>query len=179
MVCILLGDGFEEIEALAPADLLRRAGLQVKLVSVGDKTVTGGQGIRVLADATLDELSVQQMQMLVVPGGRGGVNAIRNSYPAMGLIEQAWNEGCWIASICAGPTILAHLGLLDRRRAVCYPGLEDEMGSAVVVKGRGVVVDQRMVTAQAAGSAIAFGLKLIEVLLGPKQAQEVKHAIQY
>ena len=98
---------------------------------------------------------------------------------AMALVQQAYDKGCWLCAICAGPTILARMGLLDRRRAVCYPGLEDEMGSAVVQKGARVVADGRIITGEAAGSAFDFGLKLVEALKGPEAARTVREAVHY
>ena len=112
-------------------------------------------------------------------GGLGGVNAIQNSLTAQGLIQGAYDRGIWLAAICAAPTILAGMGLLDRRSAVCYPGMEDQMYSAVVQKGEHVVVDGRFITGEAAGSSFAFGLKLVEILMGAEAAAQVKHAVHY
>lgn len=179
MVAILLGNGFEESEALVPADLLRRAGVQVALVGVDDLQVTGSHGITVTADTTLDQLEPDQLQMLMLPGGLGGVAAIQASTRALALIQRCSDHGCWLAAICAAPTILAHLGILDRRHAVCYPGMEDEMGSAVVQKGTPVVVDGHIVTGEAAGSAFPFGLKLVEILKGPAAAAQVTESVHY
>ena len=170
MVYILLGEGFEEAEAVVPADLLRRAGVQVALVGLGGLQVTGGHGITLRADA---------MEMLVLPGGLGGVEAIQKNHFAQGLIQKAWHKGCWLAAICAAPTILAHAGLLDRRKAVCYPGMEEQMGSAVVQPGQRVVTDGRIVTGEGPGSSFDFGLKLVEALLGAAEAEKVRHAVHY
>ena len=179
MVTILLADGFEESEALVPADLLRRAGVEVRLAGLGGVTVTGGHGITVTADTTMAQISPDELDMLVLPGGLGGVNAILGSQPALALVQSAWDRGCYLAAICAAPTILAHLGISDRRSAVCYPGMEEEMGSAVVQVGTPVVVDGRMVTAEAAGSAFPFGLKLVELLRGAETADRVRHEVHY
>jgi len=179
MVIILLGTGFEESEALVPADLLRRSGADVRLVGLDSLQVTGGHGITVTADLLLSQVRVDETEMVILPGGLGGVNAIQNSLTAQGLIQGAYDRGIWLAAICAAPTILAGMGLLDRRSAVCYPGMEDEMGSAVVRKGTPVVEDGHIITAEAAGSAFAFGLKLVEVLRGTDAAREVRHAVHY
>ena len=119
MVYILLADGFEEAEALVTADLLRRGGCQVTLAGLDDLQVTGSHGITVLADATLDQIDMDQMEMLVLPGGMGGVENIQMNLFALALIERARNQGAYVAAICAAPTILAQLGIVDRRRAVC------------------------------------------------------------
>ena len=179
MVAILLGKGFEESEALVPADLLRRAGIQVALVGLDGLQVAGSHGITVTADTTLDQLDPDGLKMLMLPGGLGGVEAISGDMRAQALIQHCYDHGCWLAAICAAPTILANLGMLDRRRAVCYPGMEDLMGSAVVQKGVQVVVDGHIVTGEGPGSAFPFGLKLVEVLKGAETAGQVRHAVHY
>ena len=179
MVYILLADGFEEMEALVPADLLRRAGVRVSLVGLDALEVTGGHGITVKADLVLEQIDQEAMQMLVLPGGMGGVESLQMNLCATALIQRALNQGCYVAAICAAPTILANLGALDRRKAVCYPGMEEEMGSAVVQRGKPVVVDGRIITGEAAGSAFEFGLELVEILAGTSAAQQVRNAIYY
>lgn len=179
MVYILLGEGFEEAEALVPTDLLRRSGAEVRLVGLESLTVTGGHGIPVVADMTLDQVSMEDMSMLVLPGGVGGVASIQMDVFAIALIQKAYDRGCYLAAICAAPTLLAHLGITDRRKAVCYPGMEEEMGSAVVQKGQRVVVDGHLVTGEAAGSAFDFGLKLVELLQGAEAAGRVRDAVRY
>ena len=179
MIAILLGNGFEESEALVPTDLLRRAGAEVALVGLDDLQVTSSHGIRVTADLTLAELDRDAVEMLVLPGGLGGVDAIQANGHALALIQHCYDTGRWLAAICAGPTILARMGLLDRRSAVCYPGMEDEMGSAVVDKGASVVVDGHIITGRAAGSAFDFGLRLVAVLKGANAAEDVRSAVHY
>lgn len=179
MVYILLGDGFETVEALTPADLLRRAGVDVALVGIHGKTVVSGQNITVQADITLDEVQFDEMEMLVLPGGLGGVDNIHKSIPAITLIQKAAEQGLWVAAICAAPTVLAHLGLLDRRNAIVYPGMEEDMYSAVVKVGRKVVKDGRFITGQAAGSSFDFALKLIEVLRGKEVSEQVRMGVHY
>lgn len=180
MVYIFLGNGFETVEALAPCDVLRRAGVEVALVALTDnKNVVSGQNITVQADITLDEVDMEKMEMLVLPGGLGGVRSILSSIPAQTLIQTAATEGKYLAAICAAPTILAQLGLLDRRSATVYPGMEEQMFSAVMMKGARVVMDGRFITAQAAGSSFDFGLKLIEVLRDKETSNQVKNGIHY
>ncbi|MCC8122747.1 MAG: DJ-1/PfpI family protein [Oscillospiraceae bacterium] len=179
MVHIILADGFEEAEALVPADLLRRAGEDVLLVGLEGTQVRGGQGITVNADTTFGEAHDSTPHMLVLPGGAGGVARMRAHNRLLEHIQRAWDAGVYIAAICAAPTILAKMGLLDRRKAVCYPGLEDEMDSAVIQKGEAVVVDGRIITSEAAGSVFPFALKLVEALKGAALAAQVKDAIHY
>ena len=194
MVAILLGTGFEESEALVPADLLRRAGIEVRLVGVDGPAVTSAHGVTVTADLTLAELDREAVDMLVLPGGLGGVEVLQGDRHVQALIQHCYDEGRWLAAgwsaaqllvargraaICAAPTILANLGFLDRRRAVCYPGMEELMGSAVVQKGAPVVADGHIITGEAAGSSFPFGLKLVEVLKGAEAARQVCHAVHY
>lgn len=179
MVYILLGDGFETAEALVPADLMRRAGIDVALVGVNDQRVVSGQNVAVEADMTMEQVSFEDLEMVMLPGGLGGVDAIAKSIPAIALIQKAAQAGRWVTAICAAPTILAHQGLLDRRNAIVYPGMEDDMYSAIVKVGSKIVRDGRFITAQAAGSSFDFGLKLIEVLRGAEAAEAVRSGVHY
>lgn len=179
MVCILLGTGFEESEALVPADLLRRAGVEVVLTSLQGREVTGGHGITVKADLELEQLEPAQVEMIFLPGGLGGVTAISTYPKALDLVRTVHSQGRYVAAICAAPTILAALGLLDGHRAVCYPGMEEQMAGALIQKGTPVVVDGTLITGEAAGSAISFGLKLVELLKGSDMAEKVRESIHY
>ena len=179
MVYILLGEGFEEAEAIVPGDLLRRAGVEVAYVGLEGPAVTGSHGITVTADLTLEQVKTEDMEMLVLPGGLGGVASIQMDLFATALIQKARDLGCWLAAICAAPSILAHMGMLDRRKAACNPCVWEEMGSAAVDREAQVVVDGRFVTAQAAGAAFPFGLKLVEVLKGAEAAQKVRDGVLY
>ena len=179
MVYILLGEGFEEAEAILPADLLRRAGVEVSLVGLEGPVVTGSHGLAVTADVTLEQVDAEAMEMLVLPCGLGGVASIQMDLFATALIQKASDRGCWLGAICAAPSILAHMGILDRRKATCHPCVLDEMGSAAVRRDEQVVVDGRIVTAQAAGAAFPFGLKLVEVLRGREAAEQVRDAVLY
>ena len=178
MVYILLADGFEEMEALAPADLLRRAGVDVALVGLDALVITGSHGISVSTDLLLEQTDLQPQDTLVLPGGLGGVQSMQMDLFALAFIQKAHDIGCRIAAICAAPTLLAHLGMLDGRKAVCYPGMEDEMGAAQMVDAD-VVVDGPFVTARAAGSAYEFGFTLISLLTDPNKSEEVRHGIHY
>ncbi len=173
MVYVLLGTGFEETEALTPIDLLRRAGIEVLSVGVNGKTVFGGHGIGVQADITLDELDLTNLQMLVIPGGLGGVASIRASKAAMDAIAFAAENGKFVAAICAGPTILADLRITDGKNVTCYPGCEEQMGQAKVMAGQASVRDGNVITGTSAGCAVPFGLALIEALKGPETAKAI------
>lgn len=179
MVCILLGTGFEEGEAIVPADLLRRAGVDVKLTSLSGEEVESSHGVRVKADLSLDELDENSIDLLFLPGGLGGVSAISNSAPALDLIRRLADKGKYVTAICAAPTILGKLGLLQGRKAVCYPGMEDGLTGAEVVYGAPFVLDSPFLTGEAAGSVFPFGLKLVELLKGREAAEQVRKAVHY
>ena len=177
MVHILLAPGFEEMEALIPADLLRRAGIPVALTSLEGEQVTGGHGITVAADMELAKVNLTQVSMLVLPGGAHGVRNLAAHPAVSSLIQEAVDREIPLAAICAAPTLLGSMGLLLGKQAVCYPGLEEQLTGAQVPEGARVVRDGRLTTGQAAGSAVEFGLALIEQLAGTRKAQEVRHAI--
>ncbi len=173
MVYMLLGTGFEETEAIAPLDLLRRAGVEVKTVGINGKTVYGGHGIGVEADITIDQADTADLEMVILPGGLGGVASVRASQEALDLLSFAWNNGRFVAAICAGPTVLADLGITDGLHATCYPGCESAMGSAVMVANAPCVRDGRLITGTSAGCAVAFGLELIAALKGKAVAEAI------
>ena len=179
MVYILLADGFEEAEALVPADLLRRAGIETALAAVKGGTAVGAHGIEVKADVKLSQVDVSRMEMLVLPGGMGGVRGLGAEPAVAALVQTAVDRELWLAAICAAPTLLAQWGLLKGRRAVCYPGMENQLTGAEAAMEQGVVTDGHVVTGRAAGSAFDFGLALVEALAGADKAQEVRHAVHY
>ncbi len=172
MVYMLLGTGFEETEAIAPLDLLRRAGIEVKTVGLNGPIITGSHGIGVVADLVIQELDVSDCEMIVLPGGLGGVASIRACEKAMQAIRQVWEAGKFAAAICAGPTVLADLGITDGKNATCYPGCEEGMGNAHMEKAA-AVTDGKLITGTSAGCAIPFGLKLIEALKGKEEADRI------
>lgn len=174
MVYILLGTGFEEVEAIGPLDLLRRAGVQVLTVGINGKTICGAHNICVEADITLEQMDLTALEMIVLPGGLGGVASVRASQPAMDALQFAWENNKFVAAICAGPTVLADLGITDGRNATCYPGCESQMGNAVLAENVPCVRDGKLITGTSAGCAVKFGLALVEALKGA----EVAHAIQ-
>ncbi len=173
MVYVLLGTGFEEVEAMTPIDLLRRAGISVQSVGLSGKTVFGSHHIGIEADILPEEMDLADMDMLVLPGGLGGVKSIRESKAAMDAIAYAYENRIFLAAICAGPTILAELGYLDGRQAVCYPGCEDQMGGARVLQALPCVTDGRLITGASAGCATAFALALIAALKGQAAADAI------
>ena len=177
MVYILLGTGFEEIEALTPVDLLRRAGVPVKTVGLNGKIVCGGHAIGVECDLPIEELDVSDAEMIVLPGGLGGVASIRGCQKALEAVKAVYAAGKYVAAICAGPTVLADLGLLTGVKATCYPGQIPNMRDALVVEDAACVTDGRIITGTSAGTAVPFALALIEALRGPDAAKLIADQI--
>ena len=177
MVYILLGTGFEETEAVAPLDLLRRAGVQVLTVGVNGKTVYGSHNIGIEADITLDQIDLTDLDMIVLPGGLGGVASVSASKEAMDALRFAYENDKYVAAICAGPTVLASLGITDGKKATCYPGCEEKMGCANMLPDRAAVRDGKLITGTSAGCAIAFGLELVAALKGQDTADTIRQQI--
>ena len=176
MVYVMLGTGFEETEAIAPIDLLRRAGISVLTVGINGKLIYGGHGIGVQADITIEEMDLSNLEMIVLPGGLGGVKSIRESEQAMAAIRFAHENQKFVAAICAAPTILAQLGITDGLEAVCYPGCEEDMGSAQMVTAP-CIRSGKVITGTSAGCAIPFGLALVSALKGQAEADRIAKQI--
>ena len=177
MVYMLLGTGFEETEAVAPLDLLRRAGVEIQTVGVTGKIVYGSHNIGIEADITVDQMDLSAMEMIILPGGLGGVASARASKEALNALGYAWDNGKYVAAICAGPTVLADLGITDGKNATCYPGCEAQMGSAIMADNAASVTDGKLITGTSAGCAIPFGLALITALKGEEMAQKIAKQI--
>lgn len=178
MVYIILGKGFEEIEAVTPGDILRRGGVPVLYVSVNDeKTVTGAHGISFLADGCVSGLSPSSGDTIVIPGGMGGVESIISSKAAMDFIRSAADKGAFLSAICAGPGVLARLGLLKGKNITCYPGCENMMAGAFCSSAESVIKDEGLITARAPGSAFDFGLSLLSHIAGAEAAEAVRSGL--
>ena len=177
MVYMLLGTGFEETEAIAPLDLLRRAGVEVKTVGLNGKIIYGSHNIGVEADLEIDALDLTNLEMIILPGGLGGVASCRACPAAMEALKYAWDNDKYVAAICAGPTVLADLGITAGMNATCYPGCEGGMGSAIMVEDAAVVTDEKLITGTSAGCAIPFGLALVEALKGEEEADRIARQI--
>ena len=173
MVYMLLGTGFEETEAIAPLDLLRRAGVEVSTVGLNGKIIKGSHGIGIEADIEIGEMDLTDLEMIILPGGLGGVASCRACPAAMDALKFAWDNDKYVAAICAGPTVLADLGITAGMNATCYPGCEDGMGSAIMIEDAAVVTDEKLITGTSAGCAIPFGLSLVEVLKGAEEADRI------
>lgn len=177
MVYMLLGNGFEEMEAVAPLDLLRRAGVDILTVGINGKTVIGSYKIAVEADITIGEMDLTDMEMVIIPGGLGGVASLRACPEALAALKFGWDNDKYVAAICAGPTVLADLGITNGKNCTCYPGHEKNMGSAIMQEYAAAVVDGKLITGTSAGCAVPFGLELVSVLKGKAAAEKVKQQI--
>lgn len=178
MVGLFLNDGFEEIEAIAPIDILRRGGLEVCTFSItGREEVTGSHQIPVKADQLFDyDACVEaDFDMLVLPGGPGTAG-YKQHEELLRLIRHYHEKGKYLAAICAAPTVLGMLGLLEGKRAVCYAGMEDGLTGAVV-GSEDVEADGCIITSRGAGTAVSFGLRLLEALKGQEEAERVQKSI--
>ena len=178
-IAVLLAEGFEEAEALVPADLLRRAGGEVLLVSVsGEELVTGAHGIAVKTDITLDRLDRTSLNCILLPGGLKGTEHLYESFAVRSLIQYAASEGIYIAAICAAPSILGKMGLLEGRRYACYPGFEKEIPDGIRT-GKKVEHDDTFVTAEGMGVSFDFGFRLVELLFGYETATVMREQTRY
>lgn len=179
MVCVILADGFEEMEAIAPIDLLRRAGVEVVTASIMEsRRVTGGHGIFSEADALLSDIS-GTCEMVVLPGGLGCLENMQKSAALTEFLRAQDAAGAMLAAICAAPTHLSALGLLRGAHAVCYPDMKDALSDGKYCEDQSVVRDGRIITGEAAGSATEFALKLIEALRGWEASERVRKAIHF
>ena len=176
MIYMFLAKGFEEVEALAPLDLMRRAGLSVTTVGVGEKTVTGAHGISVLCDLADTEYADDAPEMIFLPGGMPGTLNLAASEVVQNAIATAVRTNAYLAAICAAPSILGDMGLLRGKEAICYPGFEERLTGATISKNR-VVRDGKILTAAGMGVAVEFGLTIVEEFLGKEKAEELRRGV--
>lgn len=177
MIYVFLADGFEETEALAPVDLLRRAGKNVVTVGVGDNIIRGSHGIPVIADTIAQEIRLdEELEMIVLPGGMPGTLNLEKSEYVQKAIDYCVQNNRFIGAICAAPSILGHKGLLRGKKVVCYTGFETQLDGAVVGDGA-VETDGIFITARGAGVAVEFGLKLVEKAVSEEESNRQRAAI--
>ncbi len=173
---VFFATGYEEIEALAVVDILRRGGVEVIMAGVDGMCVKSGRGITVEMDQKAEAIQYDTVDMLFVPGGVPGVVNLANAEVVQHQLKQFKAEGKWIGAICAGPGVLGKLGLLKGEKAVCYPGFEHELEGATLVAER-IVQSGKIVTGIGAGASMAMGLTLLACLKGEACANEVKEAM--
>jgi len=170
---IFLAEGFEEVEALTPADVLRRAGIEVITVSISDTLqVTGARQITVTADACFNDINYKSADILILPGGIPGATNLYNHAGLKNLIQEFARENKWLAAICAAPMVLGELELLKGKTVTCYPGFESHLKGANVTT-KPVVTDENIITGKGVGAAMAFSLRLVEILTDKKTAEDL------
>lgn len=178
MVYVLLANGFEEIEAITPIDIMKRAGIEVKTVSITDDlNVLGAHDIPVLADIKLTDVKKEEMDLLMLPGGAGHTN-LDESSDVHNLINYAYENDLYIAAICASPSIIGKMGLLKGKKATAFPGFERFLIGAEVVPDK-VAVSGKIITAKGAGASAEFGFSIVEKLKDRETACKLKEIMQY
>jgi protein deglycase len=179
MVYVLLAEGFEEIEALTVVDILRRASIKTKTVSVNNREmVTGAHIMEVKADCFIDKKKLKDADMIVLPGGMPGTTNLEKSKDVSEILEYRVQKGLWIAAICAAPSILGKKDYLKDREATCFPGFEKYLKGAIV-KNDNVVVSGNFITSKGPGTASDFAYEIVSVLKDADTAQTLKSQMQY
>lgn len=177
---LFLADGFEEVEALTQVDLLRRADVDIKTVSITDSLeVVGRSRIKVTADEMWGDHDRDDADMLILPGGMPGTQYLMEHEGLRKLLKKAADDGKWVCAICAAPTVLADIGILEGKKATCYPGLESKLKGAEVVTDKEVVKSGKVITSRGPGTSTAFGLKLIDALKGDDCADMIRKDLVY
>lgn len=178
VVYVFLAEGFEEIEALTPVDILRRGKVEVKTVGVGNKNIISSHGICVTADITSDELSeLNNIEAVILPGGMPGTLNLEKNETVINAVKYCFENNKLIGAICAAPSILGHLGILKGKRATAFPGFEKALDGADFYNDY-VSHDGMIITARGMGVSVDFALELLSVLKGKETADNVKNSIQ-
>ena len=176
---IFLADGFEEIEGLMVVDLLRRADIDITMVSISDKRqVTGAHGIPVIADAVFKEVDFNNKEMLILPGGMPGTTNLMEHEELIKLLTDHNRAGKMLGAICAAPSVLGMNGILKGKHATCFPGFEEKLLGAVYVNEK-VVQDKNIITSKGLGTALEFAAAIIEYYKGKEAAEKIKASVQY
>ncbi len=178
MIYTFFANGFEEVEAITPVDYLRRAGIDVVTVGVGSAEITGAHGIVMKCDMTASDISsFDNTQGIILPGGMPGTLNLENNETVQNFIDFCADNNKMIAAICAAPSVLGHKGLLDGKNATCFPGFENDLGSAVL-SDKFAVRDGNIITAKGAGAASEFAFEIIAYLISREKADEIKNTVQ-
>ncbi len=178
MVVCFLANGFEEIEALTPIDCLRRCGIEVLTVGVNSSIINGSHHIPIVCDTDTESYIISDdLQMLILPGGMPGTINLEKSDVVQATIDHCVSNDIPIAAICAAPSILGHKGILDGKKATCYPGFENDLLGADIID-ENVVVNGNIITACGMGAALEFSLALIEKLISKERAEELLKSLK-
>lgn len=178
-VTVFIADGTEEVECLTIVDLLRRAGVEVDLVSIkDDKTIVSSHKVTIVADKTFDEADLEGSDMLFIPGGMPGVLNMTEHEGLARAISAHAVKGKKLAAVCAGPSVIGRLGLLEGKKATCFPGWEEKLEGAIVTS-EGVVTDGDITTGKGLGYSVDLGIELIRILVDEETALDIKARIQH
>lgn len=179
MIYVFLATGFEDIEAIAPVDIMRRAGLEVQTVSItGERVVTSAHGVGITSDILLSDVDFSGAEMLVLPGGLPGSTNLDACQPLTAAIKRHFEAGGAIAAICAAPLVFGHLGLLQGRRATCYPGVEGELKGATYTAAI-VEQDGNIITGKGPAAAFEFGYTIVDFFLGESASMPLRQGMIY
>lgn len=178
MFVLFLADGFEEVEALTPLDMLRRAGVEVTTVGVGGKQITGAHGIPITADMQEGDVDVSCMDGVILPGGMPGTKNLEACQAVQKALDTCADKHLLIAAICAAPSILGHKGLLQNKKATCFPGFEADCAGAQLLPV-GVVRDGNIITAKGAGCALYFGAEIVAYVKNRAAAEQLVQDMQW
>ncbi|MBE6820564.1 MAG: DJ-1/PfpI family protein [Ruminococcaceae bacterium] len=178
MLYMFFADGFEEVEAVATLDVIRRAGIEIKSVGVDKKTVKGSHGIEIVCDTVDSDITPdKELAGIILPGGMPGTTNLMNSEKVNCFIDYCYENKLLLAAICAAPMILGKKGLLNGCKAICFPGFEDELAGAII-SNEFVCVDRNIITAKGMGNAINFGLVITAYFKGKAAADSLKSTLQ-
>ncbi|MDO4300150.1 MAG: DJ-1/PfpI family protein [Clostridia bacterium] len=178
MVVVFLANGCEEIEALTQIDVLRRAGIDAKGVSITtEKVIKGAHGIDFMADCTIYDVDFDKVNMVVLPGGLEGRNNLMNSKETVTVCKKFNELGKIVAAICASPSVLGENGMLEGKKAVCYPGFEKQCHGACIVNNENVVRDDNIITSRGPATAMEFAVELVRAIAGDETADKTAEGL--
>lgn len=177
MIYIFLANGFEEIEAITSIDVLRRAELKVQIVGIGSDEIVGAHGVKITADIREKDICFENIDAIVLPGGMPGTSNLENSDTVLKVINYCNKNKKYIAAICAAPSILGHMGILDGRKFTCFPGFENSAKNGLLSEGS-VCKSDNVITAKGPGVSLEFALKLVECLCSKDISLNIEESMQ-
>ena len=177
MIYMFFADGFEETEAISSWDVLKRAGIEIKTVGLSD-TVTGAHGMKIVPEITVNEVTTDGLKGIILPGGMPGTTNLENNEKVQEIIDYCYENRLLLAAICAAPSVFGKKGILRGKEAICFPGFEEFLEGAEISENK-TAVSGNVITSKAMGSAIDFGLAIVEYFMGKEKAEEIKNSIFY